>query len=168
LSLKEEQFRVLKTMSETTIRMDLNMFALKVDLTPAQTLQQVQELAANGFLQRIGGGYGMTEKGRAALKAFSPVPEGSGFHFYFGLDQPAEFIAESIEEFYSCIEQVSVDSLEFHLYRGDFENWLKEVCNDPELANDVGNLKTCGLKGEDLRKKLLEMIDAKYSIQNVS
>lgn len=166
--MKEEQFKVLKTMSETTTRMDLNMFAQKVNLTTAQTLQQVQELAADGFLQRVGGGYGMTEKGKAVLKAFSRVPEGSGFHFYFGVDQPSGFVSQSLEEFYRSIEQITADSLEFHLYRGDFENWLKDVCKDPELAKEVGNLKVDGLKGEDIRERLLEVLDAKYSIQNLS
>ena len=67
--MKEEQFKVLKTMSEATSRMDLNMFAKKVNLTPNQTIQQIQELAKEGFLQKIGNGYGITEKGKAALKA---------------------------------------------------------------------------------------------------
>lgn len=155
-------------MSETTTRMDLNMFAQKVNLTPAQTLQQVQELAANGYLQRVGGGYGMTEKGKAVLKAFSSFPEGLGFHFYFGVDQPSDFTSQSLEEFYRIIKQVSVDSLEFHLYRGDFENWLRDVCKDLELAKDIGNLRTDGLKGEDLRKRLLEVLDAKYGVQELS
>ena len=35
--LKEEQFKVLKTMSEATSRMDMNMFAKKVNLNPNQT-----------------------------------------------------------------------------------------------------------------------------------
>lgn len=166
--MKEEQFKVLKTMSETTTRMDLNMFAQKVNLTAAQTLQQVQELATNGFLQRVGGGYGMTEKGKTVLKAFSSVPEGLGFHFYFGVDQPSGHISQSLEEFYRSIEQITADSLEFHLYRGDFENWLKDVCKDPELAKDVGNLKVDGMKGEDLRERLLEVLDAKYGIRELS
>jgi len=123
--LKEEQVRVLKTMVEATSRMDINMFAQKVSLTPNQTIHQVQELAKNGFLQKVGGGYGITEKAKAVLKAFTRVTEENGFHFYNGLDQPTEFTAQSINEFYGFIKQVGADSLEFHLYRGDFENWLK-------------------------------------------
>jgi hypothetical protein len=59
---------------------------------------------------------------------------------------------------------VCSDSLEFHLYRGDFENWLREVCKDSELAEAVGNLKADNLKGEELRKALLRIIDAKYGV----
>ena len=165
--LKEEQFKVLKTMSEATNRMDLNMFAQKVNLNPNQTIQQIQELAKKGFLQRVGSGYGITDKGKAALKAFTPVPKEMGFHFYYGINQPTDFTAQSLEEFYRFIKQVRIDSVEFHLYRGDFENWLKEACKDAALASEIGGIKAAGLKGEDLRKELLEVFDAKYGIQEL-
>jgi predicted transcriptional regulator len=165
--LKEEQFKVLKTMSEATNRMDLNMFAKKVNLNPNQTIQQIQELAKEGFLQRIGNGYGITEQGKAALKAFTPVPEEMGFHFYFGINQPADLTAKTLQEFYMVIKQVSAGSLEFHLYRGDFENWLKEACKEPELADKIGGVKAAGLKGEELRAELLKVLDAKYCIHEL-
>ncbi len=165
--MKEEQFKVLKTLSEATSRMDINMFSKKVNLNPNQTIQQIQDLAKEGFLQRIGGGYGMTEKGKAAIKAFTPVPEEMGFHFYFGINQPTDLTAKTLEEFYKAIKQVSVDSLEFHLYRGDFENWLKEACKEPELANEIGGVKAAGLKGEELRADLLKVLDAKYGIRQL-
>ena len=86
--LKEEQFKVLKTMNEASNRMDLNMFAQKVNLSSNQTIQQMQELAKEGFLRKVGGGYGITEKGKAVLKAFTPVPKEMGFHFYYGINSP--------------------------------------------------------------------------------
>jgi hypothetical protein len=87
-----------------------------------------------------------------------------GFLFYVDVDKPMGFTAHSIEEFYRFIKQVVVDSLEFHLYRGDFENWLRDVCKDSELAELFGALKIEELKGEVLRKGLLEAIDAKYGV----
>jgi predicted transcriptional regulator len=165
--LKEEQFKVLKTLSEATNRMDMNMFAQKVDLTPNQTLQQVQDLAKEGFLRKIGGGYGITEKGKSALKAFATVPSGMGFHFYVGIDQPTDFTAQTLAEFYGYIKQVSLDSLEFHLFRGDFENWLKEAVNDLEFAGEIGNIKAADLKGENLRKQMLKVLDEKFGIQEL-
>ena len=83
--MKEEQFKVLKALSEATSRMDINMFAKKVNLDPNQTIEQVQALAKEGFLQKVGSGFGITSKGKAVLKAFLPVHEGMGFHFYDGL-----------------------------------------------------------------------------------
>ena len=90
-----------------------------------------------------------------------------GFHFYFGINQPADLTAKTLEEFYRAIKQVSVDSLEFHLYRGDFENWLKEACKEPDLADKVGCIKAAGLRGEDVREGLLEVLDAKYGIKEL-
>ena len=165
--MKEEQFKVLKALSEATSRMDINMFAKKVNLDPNQTIQQVQELAKEGFLQKVGSGFGITAKGKSALKAFVPVPEGMGFHFYNGIDQPTELTAKTFGNFYEDIKKVSVDSLEFHIYRGDFENWLKDACKESEFAQEVGVVKDADLKGEELRAELLKVLDAKYGIQEL-
>lgn len=165
--MKKEQFTVLKTLSEATSRMDLTMFAQKVNLTPDQTIHQIQELTKEGFLQRAGGGYGITHKGKAALRAFVSVPKEMEFHFYYGIDRPSEFTAESLEQFYGVVKQIGVESVEFHLFRGDFENWLKDVCKDPELAGEFGRVKAADLKGEELRKELVRLIDAEAGIQEL-
>ena len=57
-----------------------------------------------------------------SLKAFSPVSTGMEFYFYIALGQPTSFSARSLIDFYEVVKQVDVSSLEFHLYRGDFEN----------------------------------------------
>ena len=162
--MKNEQIRILKTMNEATNRMDLTMFAQAVNLNPNQAIAEIQELAKEGFLRKVGGGFGLTEKGKKTIKFFMQVPNELGFNFYVDFGKPLGFIALSIEQFYRFIKQVSADSLEFHLYRGDFENWLKEVVKDEELTETVGVLKTTGLKGEDLRKALLKAVDAKYGV----
>ncbi len=162
--MKEQRIKILKTMNEATNRMDLTMFAEAVNLTPNQAIAEVQELAKEGFLRKVGGGFGLNEKGKNALKMFTPVPEEMGFYFYVDVDKPLGFSARSLEEFYRFTKQVTSDSLEFHLFRGDFENWLREVLKDGELAEAFGALKIEGLKGEDLRKALLKAIDAKYGI----
>ncbi|HYA78236.1 MAG TPA: winged helix-turn-helix domain-containing protein [Verrucomicrobiae bacterium] len=63
------QFTILKTMSEATKEYNLKTFARQVNLNSNQTIQQVQELAKKGFLQKIGNGYGITEKGKAFISA---------------------------------------------------------------------------------------------------
>ena len=154
-------------MNEATNRMDLNTFAHMVNLNANQAIAQVQELAKAGFLRKVGSGYGVSEKGKAVLKASAPVPKEMGFHFYTGIGVPTGLMAQTLEEFYRFIKQVSADSLEFHLYRGDFENWIRDVLKDSELAEEIGNLKMDELKGEDLRKELLKVINAKYSIEEL-
>lgn len=162
--MKEEQIRVLKTMNEATSRMDINTFAQAVNLNPNQAMATVQELAREGFLRRVGNGYGLTEKGRNLLKASAQFPIEVAFHFYVGVDKPLGFSAQSLAEFYRTAKQVCSDSLDFHLYRGDFERWLSDVCKDTELSESVGSLKTAGLRGEELRKAMLKAIDAKYGV----
>ena len=162
--MNEERLKILKTMSEATNRMDLNMFAQAVNLSPNEAILQVQELAKAGFLRKVGSGYGVTEKGKNALKVFTSVPSEMGFNFYVDVGKPLGFSTLSLEEFYRQVKQVCSDSLEFHLYRGDFERWLSEALNDVELAETVAGLKSAELKGEDLRKALLKALDTKYSI----
>ncbi len=165
--MKEEQFKVLKTLSEITSRIDLGMFAQKVNLTSDQTINQIQELTKEGFLQKVGGGFGITPKGKAALKVFTPVPTDMSFRFYYGIDQPSEFTAESLEKFYMVIKQISAESVEFHLSRGDFGNWLKGVCKEPELASEFEQAAAAGLKGEELRAELLKVLDGKYDVEGL-
>jgi len=70
--LKEEQVKILKTMNEATNRMDLHMFAEAVNLTANEVIEKIQELTKEGFLRKVGGGYGLTEKGKNVLKIFHP------------------------------------------------------------------------------------------------
>jgi len=165
--LKDEQVRVLKTFNEATSRMDLNAFAEKVNLTANQTIHQIQELAKEGFLQRVGAGYSITQKGKTALKAFASVAKEQDFHFYFGLDQPSEFKADSLEQFYCAIKQIGVGSLEFHLYRGDFQNWLRDVFKEPDVTDEFERVKASELKGEDLRAEILKILNEKYGIEEL-
>jgi predicted transcriptional regulator len=160
--LKEESLKVLKVMNEVTSRTDLNGFARMVGLTPAQTIEQIQELVNAGLVRKSGSGYGITEKGKAAIKAFTPVPEEAKFHFYNGIGQPTGFKAENIQSFYETAKQVGVNSLEFHVYRGDFENWLRGEFQDAELADKLAKVKNAGIKGEVLRKEILKAVEARY------
>ena len=68
-SLSDMQFAILKTMSETTKPYRLNAFAHQMNLDSNQIIAQVQELTKKGFLQKVGNGYGLTEKGKAFISA---------------------------------------------------------------------------------------------------
>lgn len=162
--MKEQQLKILKVMHEATGRMDMNMFAQAVNLTPEQAIEQVHVLANEAFLRKVGTGYSLTEKGKNALKISLQVAEDKAFRFYAGVDKPLGFSAHSIEEFYQAIKQVTVDVIDFHLYRGDFERWVEEVLQDEVLADEVDELEGYGLNGEELRKALLKAIDAIYGV----
>ena len=158
----EEQLKVLKVMSEVTSRIDMNVFAQMVGLTPHQTTERIQELVTAGLVRKVGGGYGITGKGKAILQASEPVPKGTAFYFYTAIGQPTGFSAESLKDFYEIVKRIAAESLEFHLYREDFENWIKTVFKDVALADEIAKLKTSQLKGEDLRQGILKAIAAKF------
>jgi DNA-binding Lrp family transcriptional regulator len=160
--LTEEQLRVLKAMNEITSRIDLNAFAQMVGLTPNLTIERVQELVNTGFVRKTGGGYGITDKGKAILKAITPVPKGAAFHFYTEIGQPTGFSAESLKDLYEIVKRVAVASLEFHLYREDFENWIKAAFKDNALANEVARLRNANVKGEELRRGIITAMAEKY------
>jgi len=149
-------------MNKVTGRMDLNGFARMVSLTPKQTIERVQELVSVGLVGKVGGGYGITKKGKATLKAIAPVSKDAAFHFYTEIGHPTGFTAESLKDFYEIIKRVAVNSLEFHLYRGDFENWIKAAFKDATLADELASLKSASAKGEELRKEIIKAIAAKY------
>lgn len=161
--MKDEQLRILKTMHEATNRMDFNTFSQAANLEPNQAIAVMQELAKEGFLQRNGNAFHLTDKGKYALKINQLYPDKS-FQFYVDVEKPLGIFAQSLEEFYRQIKQVCSDSLGFHLYRGDFENWIRDVLGDNELAVEVSSLKELKLTGEELRKDLIKTINSRCGI----
>jgi DNA-binding Lrp family transcriptional regulator len=165
--LIEEQLKILQIMNQATNRMDLNVFAQKVGLTPDEAIAQVHELANKGLLRKVGGGFCLSDLGKTALKAYAQLPEGYEFNFYIQVGEPAGQTAKSIVDFYQIIRQINVASVEFHLNRGDFERWIMESLNDEVLAKQIGEIKTFNYHGEMLREELLEVIDEKYQIRDL-
>ena len=162
--LIEEQMRILKFMSEVTGRTDMTDFAKKMGLTVNQTMDRVKALAEDGLVKKVGSGYAITEKGKIALKAVAPLSPNMKYEFYAAIGQPAGFAAESVKQFYVSALNVPVASLEFHLYRGDFENWFRSAVADPEFAEELANIKKANLKGEELRKAIKKAAELRYSL----
>jgi len=113
--------------------------------------------------------YTLTERGKKALgipeidkenaKAIlADVPHDKAFHFYAGIGNPLSLYANSLQDFCDKILQVSVDSVEFHLNRGDFESWFAGL-GDTELARKIALLKEKKMIGEELRSRLHEIIE---------
>jgi len=163
--LIETKLKILKFMSEMTARTDMNDFANKMGLTPNQILLDMQELAKEGVLKKIGGGYALTEKGKTALRAFMSVPENMRFQFYAGLDHPTGLSAGSVKEFRDAALKVDATSLEFHLYRGDFETWFRTAVNDEAFADELTTIRKTDLKGEELKKAIAKATNLKYNLE---
>jgi len=94
------------------------------------------------------------------MKKPKTVPLEKGFHFYNGTDMPTELMAVSLPEFLNCIGKVSTQSLEFHLERGDFQNWLG-LLGEKRIIRQLDSFAKKGLKGEKLRAAIIEVVKAR-------
>jgi len=56
----------------------------------------------------------------------------NAFYFFTSIGNYTGENATSLEEFVNKVREVNLKSLEFHLYRGDFEKWVAEVLEDLE------------------------------------
>ena len=73
--------------------------------------------------------FGTVEK----LRILSPD---KAFYFYRGVGDPLHKIANSLPEFADIAKNIDVDSIEFHVERGDFERWFR-LLGEQSLANEV-------------------------------
>lgn len=82
------------------------------------------------------------------------VPKEKAFYFFTSIGNYTGESASSLKEFMERMHNVNVKSLEFHLYRGDFEKWISEVLQDVELAGETRRLQRLNLSGDALRAQL--------------
>jgi hypothetical protein len=94
-----------------------------------------------------------------ALLITSSVPSEKGFHFFTGLHMPTGVFATSIFDFLDALKKVDVKSLEFHLKRNDFANWLRQVIRDDSLASEFERLRDAALTGEKMRDRLVQVTE---------
>ena len=100
---------------------------------------------------------------KSAKEVYSALPRDKCFHFYSGIG-PNKFMkmsACSLLDFKEKAESVDCKSLEFHVQRGDFAKWCKDVLGDAELAKEFERLRTSNLSGEVLRTCIAGLIDAR-------
>jgi hypothetical protein len=101
----------------------------------------------------------VTKEKAAAILAYAPHDK--AFNFYATVGNPLNIHAHNLRDFTTKIDRVDPVSLEFHFKRGDFENWFKGL-GDEELAKKMAILKRRNLTGEELLKKLHEIVDQRY------
>jgi len=91
-------------------------------------------------------------------KILRTVPREKAFYFFTSIGNYTGIHASSLKEFMEKIGEVNVKSLEFHLYRGDFEKWINEVLEDTTLAEEITNLKKFNFSGDVLKNQLFMII----------
>ena len=114
------------------------------------------------------GYYAITEKGKGILgfpeidretanRILAYLPMEKAFHFYVDVGKPLNIHAASLQDFCDKIMKVDLNSIEFHVNRGDFEAWFMGL-GDMELARKIMLIKEQKMPLEELRKKLYEIV----------
>jgi len=126
-------------------------------------------LTRMGFIESPEKGYYIiNEKGKKALgfpevdkekasEILAYLPLEKSFHFYADFGKPLNVHAASLSDFCDKILKVDINSVEFHLNRGDFEAWFMGL-GDNELARKTLLLRELKMSGEELREKIHEIV----------
>jgi len=76
------------------------------------------------------------------------------FYFFTSIGNYTGQSAASLEEFLQKIKDVDIKSLEFHLFREDFEKWVAQTLGDSKLAEEISYLRVQKVAGNALRDRL--------------
>jgi len=80
------------------------------------------------------------------------------FYFFTSIGNYTGQSAASLDEFLQKIKEVNIKSLEFHLYREDFEKWIAQTLGDTKLAEDIKGLRNMKVVGNALRDRLYFLV----------
>jgi DNA-binding MarR family transcriptional regulator len=167
------QNKVLETLWEAGKPLKPQEIAETTGLGFSTLITHLQSLVKAGYVSTPKRGFyaitadgkekiGITEAERKrASTILSPVPLEKAFRFYKGASENLGVYASSLNDFCKKIKAVDLSSIEFHLFRKDFESWIRGGLGDSELANRIGMIRTMGLSSEDLRQKLYETIESR-------
>ena len=88
------------------------------------------------------------------------VPQDRGFRFFTGIGDYCGVSVCSLEEFADALQYVCSEAIVFHFERGDFQNWIRDVIGDNELAQGIDDIKMCErhLAAESCRKELVDKV----------
>jgi len=82
------------------------------------------------------------------------------FQFYAGIDQPLGIWSDSLSDLCEKIKSIDLESVEFHISRGDFELWVHYL-GDVELAKRLRLIRGTSLSGETLRDEVYDVVKSR-------
>ena len=83
---------------------------------------------------------------------------------------PTKYTATDLKEFAEVLKKITIDSIYFHVFESrlrlekgtnDFSNWIESSLGDVDLARRIARLDPYTQTLEDLRKKIIRLIDKK-------
>ena len=96
-----------------------------------------------------------------AAKILRNLQNEEAFYFYENVGKPTGECAKSLSEFLNKVNTATMESLQFHLERGDFQNWIKDTLGDVKLADMIGRIAPAN--NEKLRIKIREILGNRLS-----
>jgi len=169
MSLVEAKMKILEALWAEGTPMKSKDVAQKVGLGVAAATMHLLGLKKTGHVYTPKHGlYAVTEQGKESIglpkidkahtaKILSHVSSDKGFHFYTGVHQYTHIVAHSLVEFADKLQKIDVKSVEFHVSRKDFENWVQSL-GDVELARRLGLIRNIQVRGENLRTRVFEAV----------
>jgi len=91
------------------------------------------------------------------------IPYDQSFHFYTAVGDYCGVSVHSLEEFADALQYVCSEAIVFHFERGDFQNWIRDIIGDDELARKIDDIKMCErhLAAESCRKEIMERVNVR-------
>lgn len=101
------------------------------------------------------------------------LPEKSAFHFVKSrwVVVPTKFRAKNLQEFKTCLEQISLGTLFYHFFESrlhsskkeekyvdDFSMWIFDSLGKQELADKISSLDPYGYTLKGIRKEILKLV----------
>jgi len=101
--------------------------------------------------------------------------EGEEFHFIKSVSfiLPTSYIAYDLKEFTDILKKITLDSIYFHIFEArlrlekadnDFSLWIETSIGDKELADLISGLDPYSYTLEDLRNKIIRIIEKWISL----
>jgi len=99
---------------------------------------------------------------------------GEEFHFIKSISfvLPTNYIAYDLKEFAEVLKKITMDSIYFHIFEArlrlekptnDFSLWVENSLGDKKLANSLSSFDPYTSTLEDLRKKVIRVIERRIS-----
>jgi len=169
MGMVEAKIKILEVLWAEGTPMKSKDVAPKVGLGVAAATMHLLGLKKSGHVYTPQHGlYAIAELGKEAIglpktdkvhatKILSHLPADKAFHFYTGIHQYTHVIAHSLAEFSDKLQKIDVKSVDFHVPRKDFENWVHSL-GDVELSKRLGLIRNMRVHGEDLRTRVYEAV----------
>jgi hypothetical protein len=98
------------------------------------------------------------------------VNPGAEFHFIKSVSFvfPTNHVADNLKELADILKQITIDSIYFHVFearlrlekgKNDLSLWIEKAIGDKELAEKIAQLDPYTFTLEDLRKKIINLIE---------